>query len=340
MATEIGVWQIIDGKLEHIDISMAQAGRKEVEDLEKWIKNNPIVLGQDILIIGEQVRTKSGPLDFLGIDKSGNLVVIELKRDRLPRDALSQAIDYVSDVASWDIDKINEECLKYTKIELNAEQELEDYLSENFGDIDLESIIINGTQRILLVGFSIDEPLERMIDWLSNNYGVGVNALVLKYIKTKNNEELLARTMIIPEDIEKERSPKRSIRFKPPSDEPGTYEENKLEELLKNYLKIERITPKRIKNILIPLCLKNQVVSRDMLKEELIKRKETSEEGKAGIIVTTISKEIGIAERDYLRQIIRYDKPNPWEKENYRLVDKYKDMVNKLLEELNVSKEN
>jgi len=29
-------------------------------DLEKWIKYNPIILGQDILIIVEQVRTKSG----------------------------------------------------------------------------------------------------------------------------------------------------------------------------------------------------------------------------------------------------------------------------------------
>ncbi len=72
-----------------------------------------------------------------------------------------------------------------------------------------------------------------------------------------------------------------------------------------------------------------------MLKEELIKREEASEEGNAGIIVTTISKEIGIAERDYLRQIIRYEKPNPWEKENYRLVEKYKGMVKNLLEELN-----
>jgi len=264
MATEIGVWQIINGKLEPIDISMAQAGRKETEDLEKWIKDSPIVLGQDILIIGEQVRTKSGPLDFLGIDRSGNLVMIELKRDKLPREALIQAIDYVSDVASWDLDKINEECLKYTKNELDAEQELEDYLSENFVDIDLENLIINGTQRILLLGFSVDEPLERMIDWLSNYYGVGINALVLRYIKTKSNDELLARTMIIPEDIEKERSPKRSIKTKPPSDEPGTYKDYELEELLKEYLKKERITPRRIKDVLLPLCLKNPIVSRDM----------------------------------------------------------------------------
>lgn len=99
MATEIGVWQIIDGKLEYIDVSMVDTGNME-KDLEKLIKETPEILGQCISIIGEQVRTKSGPLDFLGIDKSGNLIVIELKRDKLPRDALTQAIDYVSDVAS------------------------------------------------------------------------------------------------------------------------------------------------------------------------------------------------------------------------------------------------
>jgi len=336
MATEIGVWQIIDGKLEYIDVSMVDTGNME-KDLEKLIKETPEILGQGISIIGEQVRTKSGPLDFLGIDKSGNLIVIELKRDKLPRDALTQAIDYVSDVASWDLDKIDEECLKYTKKELNAEQGLEDYLSENFDDIDLENIIINGTQRILLVGFSVDETIERMIEWLSNNYGVSINALILKYIRTKNNEELLARTMIIPEDMEKERSPKRP-KSPSQSDVPGTYEPKKLKELLNDYFKNEGITSRRIKDILIPLCLKNQTVSREMIKKELIKQEETSEYGKAGRIVTTISKEIGFAPKHFLRQIIQYDKPKPWEKENYRLVEEYKEMVEKLLDELNTPK--
>ncbi len=113
MATEIKVWQIINGKLEPIEITMVEAGRKETEDLEKWIKSNPQILGEDILIIGEQVPTKSGSMDFLGIDKSGNLVVVEMKRDRFPRDVLTQAVDYASDVSSWDVDKISEICTKY-----------------------------------------------------------------------------------------------------------------------------------------------------------------------------------------------------------------------------------
>ena len=271
--------------------------------------------------------TKSGSIDFLGIDKSGNLVTIELKRDKLPRDALSQAIDYASDISSWDVDKISEVCTKYTG------QSLEDYLSEKFEDVDLEDLTINKTQRILLVGFSIEESLQRMIEWLSNNYGVSINAIVLKYIKTKSNEELIARTVIIPEEIERERIRKRQIQF-PMSDEPGKYDEDELKNLLIGYLSEKRDTPHRIREILLPLCLKHEVVTREMIKKELIRRGEADDEGKAGRILTTISKEIGYKPRDYLRQIIQYDKPNPWEKENYRLIKDYKDLVQNVLENL------
>lgn len=328
MATEIGVWQILNGGLEEIEISMVEAGKKEVEDLENWIRNNPMILGQDILIIGEQTPTKSGPMDFLGIDKSGNLIVIELKRDKIPRESLTQAVDYASDVASWDADKISEECLKYTK------QSLEDYLNENFENVDLGDLIINKTQRIILVGFSVEESLQRMIEWLSNNYDVSINAVVLKYIQTKSGDELIARTMIISEEAEKERIRKKQIQILM-SDDPGNYGDEELKSLLKNYLLEDRPTPRRIREILLPLCLKSDVIARDKIKKELIKREEAQDENKAGLILTTISRELGIKKRDYLRQIVQYDRPNPWEKENYRLVEKYKELVKNLLDELN-----
>ena len=228
--------------------------------------------------------------------------------------------------------KISEICTKYTGAGL------EDYLNEKFEDIDLEDLIINKTQRILLVGFSIEESLQRMIEWLSNNYGVSINAVILKYIKTKNGDELLARTVIIPEEIEKERIRKRHFQISI-SDEPGNYDIEELKDLLKKYLSENRTTPRRIREILLPLCLKHKVVTREMIKKELINKGEAKDEGKAGIILTTISREIGIERRDYLRQIIRYDKPNPWERENYKLVDEYKDLVKNILEELSKQKE-
>ncbi len=209
MATEIQLWEIDEGKLILSEVSMVEAGRSEVNDLEKWIKSNSEILGEDILIIGEQVMTKRGPLDFLGIDKSGNLIIVELKRDQLHREVLAQAIDYASDIASWDVDKLNVECEKYTK------KSILECLSETF-DLDdetLEEISINKFQKVLLVGTGVDESLQRMVGWLSDNYDVSINVLILKYTKTKSGDELIARTTIISEEIEQEKSQKHQKKI-------------------------------------------------------------------------------------------------------------------------------
>ena len=327
MATEIKVWQIDDGNLKIITSSMTDAGRKEKEHLEQWIKSNPIILGENISVIGEQVQTASGEMDFLCIDRAGNIIIVELKRDRLKREVLAQAIDYASAVADWDVDKISEECLRFTG------EKIEDHLSEAFKELDIENFVIGKEQRILIVGFSVDESLQRMVEWLSNEYGVTINIIILKYVQTPNGEELLARTMIIPEEVEKARANKRKIASYW-SEKIGTYDVEELKKKLKEYLSENRITPKRIKNILLPLCLKHAVVTREMIKKLLVDQGEATDDGKAGTILTTISREITISGRDYLRQVIEYEKINSSEKDNYKLVTEYKDIVKELLEAL------
>ena len=193
MPTEIKTWEIQDGSLKEINTSLVEYGKKEKDDLEEWIKTEPSILGSDIVLIGEQVMTASGPLDFLGIDNKGNLVIVELKRDRLPREALAQAIDYASDIASWEIERLNAVCLEYTG------QSIDDFISDNFEDIEKESFVINDTQRLLLVGFSIDTSLSRMIEWLSDKYDVPINVIVLNYVVTSSGNELLSRMAIISE---------------------------------------------------------------------------------------------------------------------------------------------
>jgi len=132
----------------------------------------------------------------------------------------------VSDVASWGIDKISEVCTKYTG------ESLEDVLSEVFPDEgDLEHFVINKTQRIILVGFAIEPRLERMVEWLSDGYGVGINAVSLKYIRTSAGNEMLTRTAIIAEQVEEARVKTKKFTI-PMSDEPGEYEEDQLRDLL------------------------------------------------------------------------------------------------------------
>jgi len=329
MATEIKSWEIVEGNLVSIKSSLSENNRKESDHLEKWIKTNPEILGSDILIIGQQVYTKSGPLDFLGIDNNGNLVIVELKREKIPRVALAQAIDYASDLSNWDIDKISEVCISFTG------NNLEDALTGRFENIEIEDLIINQNQRILLVGFAIEDSLSRMIEWLSDKFDVGVNAVILNYTKTSNGAELLSRTVSIPEEIAKEKSNKRKFKIEM-SDEPGEYEDEKLYELLKKYFTQSNYSSDRIKTVLLPALLQKETLKRDQFKKEFVKAGEASDESQAGYFIALISNQLGHAKKDFLRQIINYEYPdNDWTKDNFSLRDGYKELVESLLEELN-----
>ena len=330
MATEIQTWQIVDGELKKIETSLAEAGRMEAYDLEKWIASNPSILGPGLVMIGRQIQTQSGPLDLLALDRSGNLVVVELKRDRLPREALAQAIDYASDVASWSIERISEACTKFTG------KSLEDVIAESFPEENLESLNINETQRIVLVGFSIESSLERMINWLADSYNVNVNAIVLHYVQTSHGDELLTKTAVISEEEElrKVKKPKFQIAM---SDEPGNYEHAELRKLLIQYLSKDLVSARRIRDILFPVCLEHSKVQREQLKEEFVMRGAAKDTSKAGFYLTLISSQMGMEKNDFLRQVIGYAYPTySWEKDNYHIREDYRGLVESVLKELGV----
>ena len=329
MATEIKTWEIINGKLTEVTSNLIENGRKEKDHLEQWIKTEASVLGSDIKLIGEQVRTSSGFLDYLGIDSKGNLIIVELKRDRLPREALAQAIDYASDISNWEQEKISEACLEFTG------QTLDDFISENFEDVDIDSFIINGSQRILLVGFSIEKSLSRMIEWLSEKYDLAINALVLRYIKTSSGNELLSRTAIIPEDIEKDKLSNKKFKIEM-SDEQGEYDDEELKRLLTQYFQKKLWSGNRIRLVMLPFLMKNKRgITREELKNEFIKVGGDlggHDAKQAGIFIALISNQLGQKKNDFLRQIIMYDYPNyAWEKDNFRLNPRYIDLVTEVI---------
>ncbi len=69
--------------------------------LEDWLQANPHLLGDDILLIGRQVRTEHGIIDLLALDSKGNTVVIELKRGRASREVVGQLNSYLTIANSW-----------------------------------------------------------------------------------------------------------------------------------------------------------------------------------------------------------------------------------------------
>jgi hypothetical protein len=155
----------------------------------------PDLLGEDLLIISQQKEVDGvGRLDLLAIDEQGKLVIIELKRDKAPREVVAQALDY----ASW-VDSLSEEEVK--RIAENfLEQSLDDAFFARFPEAELPAISPQ-SHRILIVAACLDDSAERIINYLVQRHSVGINAVFFNYAKLANNTEILSRSILVPDAI-------------------------------------------------------------------------------------------------------------------------------------------
>ena len=94
MTQQIRMWEVDGATIQEVegsDISL----EKQLED---WLESDISLVDADLLVIGRQVETDfRGKIDLLCMDSNGDLVVVEVKRGKLRREAVAQALDY----ASW-----------------------------------------------------------------------------------------------------------------------------------------------------------------------------------------------------------------------------------------------
>lgn len=104
-------------------------------------------------------------IDILAIDQDGNLIVIELKKDRTPRDVVAQVLDYASWVQGLSFDEIS-----VIYAEKHGGAKLEAGFQEAFGRSLPQEI--NQEHELIVVASELDPSTERIISYLSENYGV------------------------------------------------------------------------------------------------------------------------------------------------------------------------
>jgi len=84
---------------------LAESSLVKEQLLEDMIVAAPRMLSDEWMLIGRQEDTGlGGRIDLLAIAPDGSLVLIEIKRDRTPREVVAQALDY----ASW-VEKLRAE---------------------------------------------------------------------------------------------------------------------------------------------------------------------------------------------------------------------------------------
>ena len=91
------------------EVEFAALSLQEPRDIQEWIADNPRILGDDLLIVAKEFSGFDGTrerLDLLAVDRSGELVVIELKRDDSGSDTHWQAIKYASYLHSASVDVV------------------------------------------------------------------------------------------------------------------------------------------------------------------------------------------------------------------------------------------
>jgi hypothetical protein len=173
-------------------------------------------LNPGLLVIGREVKTDFGGfVDLLCIDSVGNLVVVELKRDKTPREITAQTLDYGSWVADLSNERINTIANAYLS-DVGFEQAF-----RNCFGIDVPETL-NGDHRLLIIGSQIDTSSERIIKYLSEKHGVNINAVTFQFFRTRDGEEFLARVFLIePSEVERHSLTKGTSKRRPPL----TYEE-------------------------------------------------------------------------------------------------------------------
>jgi hypothetical protein len=208
MPQEVRLWSI--GKDDQL-FESAQCPLDLEARLEKWLARDISILFPDLLVIGRQVKTAFGGLiDLLCIDPVGDLVIVELKRDKTPREITAQTLDY----ASWVSDLSHDEISAIAKGYLGNADSLKEAFKQRFQE-DLPDVINDG-HRMLIVASKIDASSERIIKYLSNRYGVNINAVTFHYFKKNDGDELLARVFLInPTEVEVKSASKKARTDRP-----------------------------------------------------------------------------------------------------------------------------
>jgi hypothetical protein len=208
MPQEIRIWKVASNS----ELEELKRVRLDLESkLEEWIAQDISIIDPELLVIGRQIQTDHGGIiDLLCIDSVGDIVILELKRNKTPREVIAQILDYASWVVGLSHDRITDIANNY----YGKDRTLDSEFREKFG-FDLPDSI-NNSHRMLIIASEVDSSTERIIQYLSNNHGVSINAITFQCFSYGDKSELISRVFLLePDDVEYKATTKGGLKRKP-----------------------------------------------------------------------------------------------------------------------------
>ena len=186
MPLELMVARIDDG------LRRMQFSQLEFEHRLQALLDEDIALVSPVwMVIGREVLTSTGgEIDILCINPTGDLVVLELKRDKTPRDVVAQILDYGSWVRSLKSDEIADIYSRYLK-KYHPERtvtSLDDAFRARFKVAEMPDEL-NQSHQLVIVASKLDSATERIVNYLAT-YDVAINAVFFQVFKDDKREYL------------------------------------------------------------------------------------------------------------------------------------------------------
>jgi len=198
MAFSMKLWQVAGKDLQEV----SKDALDDEARLEEWVVKDPRILGMDVLLIGQQVSAISGArLDLLAMDAEANLVILELKRDKTPREVVAQALDYASWAKNLSFQEIDDIAQEF------CGKPLKDKFIEHFGCSLPQTV--NASHSMVILASGLDDSSERIVQYLSEQYQVPINVLFFTFFKSAAGEFLGRAWLTDPEELQERTQPRK-----------------------------------------------------------------------------------------------------------------------------------
>jgi hypothetical protein len=190
MSVETAVWKLTEEGPLHIPFVPLELEAS----LEDMVVADPAMIGADLLVIGRQVATSfGGYIDTLGLDADAQIHVIELKRDRTPREVVAQILDY----GSW-ATGLTLEDVAALYAENQEDGDLESDFAERFSSPLPD--VFNPDQQLTIVASQLDPTSDRIVEYLAERFGVPINAVFFRYFQDGSSRYLARTWLLSPEE--------------------------------------------------------------------------------------------------------------------------------------------
>jgi hypothetical protein len=167
-------------------VSLPEVGLTERADLQEWVLEHPAILGDGVMIVTfefDRWWSASGSpldrLDVLGLDRSGRLVVAELKRDVAPDTVEMQAIKYAAMASRFTTETVAAQHAKF--LGGKADKATDEEALERLEAHTETGVLTNETlrnPRIVLLAASFPAVVTATAVWLRE---VGVDITLMRF---------------------------------------------------------------------------------------------------------------------------------------------------------------